>query len=55
MAEKVPAAQARLLRRVFVCKRCGSKIKTDMLKIMNGKVRCRRCNYQTFRPKRKKK
>lgn len=55
MAEKVPAAQARLFKRIFVCKRCGTKIRTDMLRVIEGKTRCRRCRSRALRPKRKKK
>lgn len=55
MAEKIPASRNRLLKRIFVCKRCRTKIKADMLKIIAGKVKCRRCNARVFRPKSKKK
>lgn len=53
MAEKIPAAQARLMKRVFVCKRCNAKIKTDMLRVIEGKIRCRRCKSRALRPKSK--
>lgn len=51
---KIAAAQARLFKNIFVCKRCGSKIKADMRKILTGKIKCRKCNGKDFRPKRKK-
>ena len=51
---KVAAAQARLFKDIFVCKRCGSKIKADARKIILGKIRCRKCSSKAFRPKKKK-
>ena len=55
MAEKIPASRNRLLKGIFVCKRCATKIRSDMLKVMSGKIKCRRCNSRTFRPKSRKK
>ncbi len=54
MAAKIPEAQNRLFKNVFVCKRCQSKIKTSSLKVLEGKVRCRKCNRKSFRPLKKK-
>jgi len=51
---KIPAAQARLFKNIFVCKECSSKIKADSRKILIGKVRCRKCGSTAFRVKRKK-
>ncbi|MFC1685986.1 50S ribosomal protein L40e [Nanoarchaeota archaeon] len=51
---KIPAAQARLFKNVFICKRCSAKVKADARKIIEGKVKCRACNGKAFRPKRKK-
>jgi len=51
---KIPAAQARLLRNVFVCKKCSTKIRAEARKIIERKVKCRRCNSKAFRPIRKK-
>jgi len=51
---KVPAAQARFFKNIFVCKRCKRKIKAIPKKIWEGKVRCRRCRGKDFRPLRKK-
>ncbi len=51
---KVAAAQSRLFKNIFVCKKCGSKIKADARKIIIGKIRCRKCSGKAFRPKKKK-
>lgn len=51
---KVPAAQARLFKNIFVCKNCGTKIKAEARKILNGKVKCRACSRKDFRPKKRK-
>ena len=54
MATKVLAAQNRLFRNVFVCKVCKHKMRMDSLKLLKGKVRCRKCKARDFRPIRKK-
>jgi len=54
MATKLPAAQARLFKNMFVCQHCKSKVRADPRKIIEGKVRCRKCFKTTFRPIRKK-
>lgn len=54
MATKVPAAQARLFKNIFVCKKCSTKIRADARKILEGKVKCRKCKSKKFRPIRKK-
>ena len=55
MATKIPAAQARLYKNVFVCKNCGQKMKADALKIIAKKIKCRKCNKHNFRPIKAKK
>jgi len=54
MATKLPAAQARVFKDMFVCKHCKAKIRADSRKILEGKVRCRKCLKKAFRPVRKK-
>jgi DNA replicative helicase MCM subunit Mcm2 (Cdc46/Mcm family) len=54
MATKIPAAQNRLYKNAFVCKVCKHKMKVEPLKIIAGKVRCRKCKGTDFRPVRKK-
>jgi len=55
MATKIPAAQARLFKNVFICKRCGRKIRSEARKVVEGKLKCRKCNGKAFRPISKKK
>jgi formylmethanofuran dehydrogenase subunit E len=54
MATKIPAAQQRLFRNVFVCKSCGTKIRADPRKILEGKIKCRKCKKRAFRQIKKK-
>jgi len=55
MATKIAAAQARMFKNVFVCKKCGKKTRAEARKIIEGKVKCRRCESKAFRPISKKK
>ena len=54
MATKLPAAQARLYKDMFVCKHCKAKLRADPRKIIEKKVSCRKCSKKVFRPIRKK-
>jgi hypothetical protein len=54
MATKLPAAQNRLFRNVFICKKCSQKMKIEPLKVLSGKVSCRKCKGKDFRTIRKK-
>jgi len=51
---KIAAAQARLFKNIFVCKECKSKIRTEPIRVINGKVKCRKCKSKKLRPIRKK-
>ena len=51
---KIPEAQNRLFKNVFVCKNCQSKIKAEPRKIIEGRIKCRKCKSRAFRPLRKK-
>jgi ribosomal protein L40E len=51
---KIAEAQNRLFKNVFVCKKCQSKIKSTSLKVLAGKVKCRKCSRKSFRPLKKK-
>ena len=51
---KIPEAQNRMFKNVFVCKNCHSKIKASSIKILEGKVRCRKCKKNAFRPLKKR-
>ncbi len=54
MATKVPEAEARLFQNIFVCKECKSKLRTTSMKVLSGKVKCRKCNSRHLRPVRRK-
>ena len=51
---KFPEADNRLFKNVFVCRRCKSKIRAPILKVLAGKVSCRKCAAKTLRVKKKK-
>ena len=51
---KFPEAEIRKFRNVFVCRKCKSKIKAPNMKIIQGKVSCRRCRSKAFKAVRKK-
>ena len=51
---KIPEAQARLYKNVFICKKCKSKVRSPTIKILQEKVKCRSCGGKSFRAVRKK-
>ena len=51
---KLAAAQKRLFKNVFLCKKCGLKVRVDPKKILDGKIQCRRCKKKAFRAMKKK-
>jgi formylmethanofuran dehydrogenase subunit E len=51
---KFPETQARKFLNIFVCKKCSTKIRAQNMKIIHGKVKCRRCQSKKFRAVRKK-
>jgi len=51
---KFPEAEARKFHQVFVCKKCKQKLRAPNLKILAGKITCKRCGGHAFRPVRKK-
>jgi len=51
---KFPGAQARLFRNKFVCKKCKSTIRAPNVEVLQGKIKCRRCNSKALRAVRKK-
>ncbi|MBI4143290.1 hypothetical protein HY487_00230 [Candidatus Woesearchaeota archaeon] len=51
---KFHEAEIRKFRNVFVCRRCKSKIKAPNMKIIQGKISCRRCGGKAFKSVRKK-
>jgi len=48
-----PEAMARIFTRVYVCRVCKTKIRTDFSKVKAGKVKCRKCGSRALRPKKK--
>ncbi|MBI2664191.1 50S ribosomal protein L40e [Candidatus Woesearchaeota archaeon] len=51
---KFPESEARFFRSTFVCRRCKAKIRVPTLKVIQGKVRCRKCKGTALRPVRRK-
>lgn len=51
---KFPEAQSRLYKNVFVCKVCKTKIKAPNMKVIQGKIMCRKCRSKALRAVRKK-
>ena len=51
---KFEEAAVRKFRNIFVCRRCGSKIRAPNLKVLAGKISCRKCDSRQLKPKRKK-
>ena len=50
---KFPEAAARLFHNIYVCKKCKSKIRAQPLKVLQKKVKCRKCGHKDLRPLRK--
>lgn len=51
---KFPEAQTRLYKNVFVCRVCKSKIRAPNIKVIAGKISCRKCGSKALRAVRKK-
>ncbi len=51
---KFPEAEARYLRNMFVCRRCKSRLRAPNLKVVQGRINCRKCGDKALRPVRKK-
>jgi len=39
---------------MFVCRACKSKLRTTMMRVLSGKVSCRKCGSTALRQVRKK-
>ena len=50
---RFPEAEQRLFHRVFICMKCGAKIRADGSKVKAGKVKCRVCKAKHLRAKHK--
>ncbi|MFA5992196.1 MAG: hypothetical protein WC796_00640 [Candidatus Pacearchaeota archaeon] len=46
---KILVAQTRLFKNLFLCKRCGAKLRVEPKKVLDGSVRCRKCKGKKFR------
>jgi len=51
---KFAEADKRLFKNKFACKICKSVVKSTNMKVISGKVSCRKCNSKKLRPLRKK-
>lgn len=51
---KFVEAENRMFKNKFVCKNCKTTLKSTMMKILSGKVKCSRCKSTSLRPCRKK-
>lgn len=51
---KFPEAMNRIMRNIFVCKGCKTRIRANPIKILEKKVKCRSCGKKAFRAVRKK-
>lgn len=54
MATKITEAQNRIFKNLFICKKCKTKQRVDPLKVLKGKIKCRKCKKAAFRTPRKK-
>ena len=51
---KFPEANARLHKDMFVCRKCKRKMRTNNMKVLQGKISCRKCGSKALRVVRKK-
>ncbi|MBS3136437.1 50S ribosomal protein L40e [Candidatus Woesearchaeota archaeon] len=51
---RFPEAEARKFRNIFVCRRCKSKIRSSSMKVIQGKITCRKCGGRALRTIKKK-
>ncbi|HII15633.1 MAG TPA: hypothetical protein HA362_04940 [Nanoarchaeota archaeon] len=52
---KFDEAIGRMFNRVFVCRNCKTKIKTDKMRILKKEIICKKCGSDQFRPIKKSK
>jgi len=48
--ERSPEAEKRLYNRMFICMKCGARMRADLLDVRAGKVKCRKCRRKQLRP-----
>lgn len=51
---KFPEADQRKFHNIFVCRNCKSKIRAPNMKVILGKISCRKCQSKALRTVRKK-
>ncbi len=51
---KIPEAENRLFKNIYVCRKCKRKLRAPTMKVLKGKVHCRKCLSKNLRVKRKK-
>jgi ribosomal protein L40E len=51
---KFEEAHKRMFNKTFVCRKCKTKRKAPNIKVIEGKITCRRCGSKDFKTKRKK-
>ena len=51
---KFAEAEARTIKNRFVCRKCKSVIRATNVRVLAGKVKCRKCSNKALRPVRKK-
>lgn len=51
---RIPEAESRIFKNVYVCKVCKHTIRAPPLAVLAGEVPCRNCGAKKLRPKRKK-
>ncbi len=51
---KIPEAEARFFRNMFVCRKCKSKMRASPMKVSMGKISCRKCKSKILRPIKRK-
>ena len=54
MAAKLPVAQTRMFKGLFICRDCNQKIRSDAIRVIAKKIVCRKCGGKVFRPVRRK-
>lgn len=51
--QRFPEAEQRVFHRVFICMKCGAKMRSDLIKVRAHKIKCRHCKTKQLRPKHK--
>lgn len=51
---KIVEAMNRLFKNIFICKSCQHRMRSEPQRIIDKKVKCRKCGKKVFRPVNKK-